>query len=79
MTAGSAIPDRLLVLKVLVGILPSMVVRELQMPHKRLLFSLSLVLGVLMQALVPPRKKGLLPLLVAASIIGLAYYALTRG
>ena len=79
MTAGSAIPDRLLFLKVLVGILPAMVVRELQMPHKRLLFSLSLVLGALTQALVPPRKKGLLRALVGASIIGLAYYVWTRG
>jgi hypothetical protein len=78
MTAGSAIPDRLLVLKVLLAILPAMVVSELQMPHKRLLFSLSLVLGALMQALVPPRKKGLLRLLVVASIVGLAHYVLTR-
>lgn len=79
MTAGSAIPDRLLFLKVLVAILPAIVVRELQMPHKRLLFSLSLILGVLMQALIPPRKKGLLLSLVGASIIGLAYYVWRRG
>jgi len=79
MTAGSAIPDRLLVLKVLVGILPALVASALQVPHKRLLFSLSLVLGALMQALVPPRKKGLLLSLVGAAIIALAYYVLTRG
>ncbi len=79
MTAGPAIPDRLLVLKVLVAIMPAMVVIELHMPHKRLLFSLSLVLGALMQALVPPRRKGLLSALVGASIIGLAYYIWTRG
>jgi len=70
--------DGRLILKVLVAILPAMVVRELQVPHKRLLFNLSLVLGVLVQALVPPRKKGLLPSLVGVSIIVLAYYLWTR-
>jgi len=64
-------------LKVVIAILPPTILRQFTVPHQRLLFSLSLVSGVLLQALVPPGKKGFWQLLLLASFLGLGYYAWT--
>jgi hypothetical protein len=63
--------------KVVVAILPPTILRQFNVPHQRLLFSLSLVLGILLQALIPPRRMGLWQLLLLASLLGLSYYAWT--
>jgi hypothetical protein len=54
----------------------SIVVYELHVKN-HVIIGLSLVAGVLLQALVPPRKRGLLPLL-AGTVIYTVIYALLR-
>jgi hypothetical protein len=72
------IPSWTIYLKIVVALLPSTIVRHLKPPHEDVLYSLCLVLGVFLQALIPPRKKGFFPLLAFGSILALVYYVTSR-
>lgn len=73
-TPKEATPSATIWLKVCVAVLPSILVPRFNPPHEHLLFSLSLVAGVLLQALIPPRKKGLVLVLVLTSITAVVYF-----
>lgn len=64
-------PSVVLFLKVFVAVLPASLVGRL-LPHERMAYGLTLIAGVLLAGLIPPRK-GLVPLLAITSIIVLIY------
>ena len=66
----------LLVASVKIGIIivPAVVLQMLVPAHPKIMFSIGMVLGILLQAVVPPRGKGLLPLLGLAGMITLVLY-----
>jgi hypothetical protein len=65
-------PDFMGVLKIVVFVLPPTVLPRIFPAHDRAVFGLSLVLGAILQALIPPRKNGLL-IIAVVSAIALVY------
>ena len=64
--------DLMNVLKLTVLALPPTVLPRIFAAHERNVFGLSLVLGAILQALIPPRKNGLL-IIAVVSVIALVY------
>jgi len=58
--------------KALVGVYPAALVTQI-VPHNRVVYCVALVAGVLLQAIIPPHKRGLIPLLVVVSVISGIY------
>lgn len=69
---GNTGPDFAGVVKIVVFVLPPTVLPRLFAAHERTVFGLSLVLGAILQALIPPRKNGLL-IIAVVSVIALVY------
>jgi hypothetical protein len=66
------------VLKVVVFSIPAIVVTEVAHSKNHVAIASSWVAGVLLQALIPPSKKGLLPSLGLTLVVGAAYVFLWR-
>jgi hypothetical protein len=65
-------------LKVLVFCLPVIVLTEVVHSNNHLAIALSWVCGALLQTLIPPARKGLLPILGLALLVGTAYVIFWR-
>lgn len=62
------------ILKVIVfSIAPTLVMLVLPVSSHRIMFGLSMFVGILLQALIPPRKKGLLSLLTIVAVFTVVY------
>jgi hypothetical protein len=70
--AENAHVGEMISLKLVVAFLPSILVRLFVTSHSRTPYALSLIIGVILQGSIPPRK-GFVPMLVVASIIALVY------
>ena len=62
-----------IIAKTCVVIAPATLLEFLMPVHSRLLYGLSLILGVLLQALIPPRRTGLAPTIIAVVIFTIVY------
>jgi len=59
--------------KIVVFLLPSLVLEQTRFSKNHLVIASSWVAGALLQALIPPARKGLLPILGLALVVGTAY------
>lgn len=67
------VPFATMAFKVVVFSLPNLVLTEGIHSKSRLLIASSWVAGALLQALVPPAGRGLLPILATTLVVGVAY------
>lgn len=65
-------------LKILVFSLPAIIVAEVARSKNHLAIASSWVAGALLQALIPPARKGLLPILGLVVVAGTAYVIFWR-
>jgi hypothetical protein len=59
--------------KIFALLLPSLVLEQTHFSKDHLLIASSWVAGALLQALIPPARKGLLPILGLALVVGTGY------
>ena len=80
MAANSSRDDNVAgILKIIVFCTPPSIVPILwNVRTHRLIFGLSFILGVLLQAILPPRRKGLVPMLAVTVLFTLAYSLLWK-
>jgi hypothetical protein len=60
-------------LKLFVLSLPATLLPFVRPTHSHLVFGLALILGVLLQAIIPPRRKGFIFMIVGAIVFTLIY------
>jgi hypothetical protein len=63
----------MILFKLFVLSLPATLLPYVRPAHGHTAFGLALVLGVLLQAIIPPRRKGFVPLIVVTIIFTLIY------
>src|SRR5579863_704929 len=67
-----SVPGYVVYLKVCIAVLPAALLVHFDQPHKHVLFTSSLIVGVVAAGLIPPRR-GFLVLLATALILDLLY------
>jgi hypothetical protein len=63
----------MIVFKLFILALPATLLPYVRPAHSHTLFGLALVLGVLLQALIPPRRKGLVPMIIGTVLFTIIY------
>jgi len=62
-----------ILLKAVVFTLPATLLPYVRPVHSHTLFGLTLILGVLLQALIPPRRKGFVSLILCTVVFTIIY------